>query len=83
MLSEISQSEKYKYHMIPLICGIQWTKQQQGQGYWEQTNSCQGVGVGGLGKKGERIKKKKQLPPRPQYDDYQGERRMGGESKRQ
>ena len=23
MLSEISQSEKYKYHMIPLICGIQ------------------------------------------------------------
>ena len=22
MLSEISQSEKYKYHMISLICGI-------------------------------------------------------------
>ena len=25
MLSEISQSEKYKYHMISLICGIWWT----------------------------------------------------------
>ena len=22
MRSEISQTEKYKYHMIPLICGI-------------------------------------------------------------
>ena len=25
MLSEISQSEKDKYHMISLICGIYWT----------------------------------------------------------
>ena len=25
MLSEISQSEKEKYHMISLICGIGWT----------------------------------------------------------
>ena len=22
MLSEISQAEKYNYHMVPLICGI-------------------------------------------------------------
>jgi len=27
MLSEISQSEKDKYHMISLICGIKETKQ--------------------------------------------------------
>ena len=26
MLSEISQSEKDKHHMISLTCGIRWTK---------------------------------------------------------
>ena len=26
MLSELNQSEKDKYHMISLICGIRWTK---------------------------------------------------------
>ena len=32
MLSEISQSEKYKHHVISLLCGIQWTNwTQQGK----------------------------------------------------
>ena len=35
MLSEISKSEKDKYHLISLICGIKETKQINKQGNWE------------------------------------------------
>ena len=62
ILSEISQTEKDKYHMISLICGIQnmtqtnlSTKQKQTHRHIEQTSGCQeegGVGkcwIGSLG----------------------------------
>ena len=47
-------SQKEKYHMISLICGIQnrtqmnlSMKQKQNHGHWEQTGGCQGGGGGG------------------------------------
>ena len=57
ILSEISQKEKDKYHMISLICGIQnmtqmniTMKQKQTHGHREQT--CGGQGGGGWGRDG-------------------------------
>ena len=46
MLSEISQTEKDKYHVISLMCGISKTKQanikqKQSYRYREQTSDCQ------------------------------------------
>ena len=44
ILSEVSQKEKDKYHMISLICGIQnMTKmnQKQNHGNRELTDGCQ------------------------------------------
>ena len=62
ILSEVSQEEKDKYHMISLICGIKnmtqmnlATKQKQNHVHREQTGGCQGGGgwgrdgVGGWG----------------------------------
>ena len=59
MLSEVSLSEKDKYHMILLICGIEETKKtNKGQKKWEnkqktqtlncreQTDGCQREGGG-------------------------------------
>ena len=61
-LSKVSQEEKDKYHMIPLICGIQnmsqmniSTKQKQIHKYREQTCGCQdggGLGEGRIGSVG-------------------------------
>ena len=48
MLSEVSQTEKDKYHMISLIWGIQKNKT-----YREQIGSCQRGGVLGCGRMGE------------------------------
>ena len=49
ILSEVSQKEKDKYHMISLICGIQnttqmnlSTKQKQTRRHRQQTCGCQG-----------------------------------------
>ena len=49
ILSEVTQKEKGKYHMISLICGTQnmtqmnlSTKQNQTYGHREQTSGCQG-----------------------------------------
>ena len=49
ILSEVSQKEKDKYHMISLICEIQnmaqmnlSIEQKQSHGHGEQTCSCQG-----------------------------------------
>ena len=53
MLSEISQSEKEKYYMVSLICGIQRTIQMNKQNrnrLTEQTNGFEGRG---LAEKGE------------------------------
>ena len=54
ILSEVNQTEKDKYHMIPLICGISnmtqmslSTKQKQTHRRREQTCGCQGGGSGG------------------------------------
>ena len=51
MLSEVSQKEKDKYHMISFICGIYNMtqvnlpmKQKQTHRHREQTCSCQGGG---------------------------------------
>ena len=51
ILSEVSQKEKDKYHMISLISGIQYkaqmtlsTEKKQTHGLEEQTCGCQGVG---------------------------------------
>ena len=59
ILSEISQTEKDKYHMISLICGIQnmtqmnlSTKQKQTHRHREQTSGCQGGGGVGKGRIG-------------------------------
>ena len=48
MLSKVSQKKKDKYHMIPLICGIQnmaqanlSTKQKRTHRHGEQTWGCQ------------------------------------------
>ena len=56
ILSEVSQKEKDKYHMISLICGISnmtqmnlSTKQKQAHRHREQTCSCQGGGGPGEG----------------------------------
>ena len=56
ILSEVSQKEKDKYHMISLICGVQnmtqmniSTKQKQTYRYREQTCGCHG---GQWGRKG-------------------------------
>ena len=50
-MSDISQKEKDKYHMISLTCGIQnmaqtnlSTKQKQTHRHTEQICSCQGRG---------------------------------------
>ena len=57
MLSEMSHSEKDKYHTISLICGIQWTNwtNEQVKTYLliESRISCWrgGKGVEGLSKK--------------------------------
>ena len=51
IISEVSQREKDKYHMISLICGIEnmaqmnlSTKQKQTQRHREKTCGCQGGG---------------------------------------
>ena len=51
ILSEVSQKEKDKYHMISLICGISnmtqmnlSMKQKQTNGHREPTGGCQGGG---------------------------------------
>ena len=62
MLSEVSQKEKNKYHMVSLICGISSmtqinisTRQKQTLRCREQTCGCQGGGemweewIGSLG----------------------------------
>ena len=48
MLSEIHQTEKDRYHMISLICGIYKTKQMNNltHKYREQNDGCQRGGVG-------------------------------------
>ena len=53
ILSEVSQKEKDKYHMISLICGIEnmtqtnlAAKQKQTHTHGEQTRGCQGSGEG-------------------------------------
>ena len=50
-LSDVSQKEKGKYHMISLICGIEKMtqrnlsmKQKQNHRHREQTGGCQGGG---------------------------------------
>ena len=46
MLSEMSQSEKDKYHMISLICGVEskeqskLTNKMETDSYREQTGGC-------------------------------------------
>ena len=62
MLSEISQTEKDKYHMISLICGI-YNKNQNKQTnrsetdlYRQHFDDCQIEQGWGLGEKGEGIK---------------------------
>ena len=59
ILSEVSQKEKDKYHMISLTSGIQYMVQtnlsiekKQTHGHREQTCGCQGGG-GGIGMDGE------------------------------
>ena len=61
MLSEISQTEKDKYHMIFFTCGIyknnkiyEQIKQKQTHRYREQTDDCQ-MG-GGLGRWVKKVK---------------------------
>ena len=56
ILSEVSQKEKDKYHMIPLICGILnmtqmnlSMKQKQNHKHREQTGGYQGGGRDGVG----------------------------------
>ena len=56
ILSEVSQKEKDKYHMISLICGIEnsaqmniSTKQKQTYRFREQTCDCQGGAAVGKG----------------------------------
>ena len=59
ILSEVSQTEKDKYHMISIICGIEnmiqiniSTKQKETHRYKEQICGCQGgagVGEEGIG----------------------------------
>ena len=54
VLSEVSQKEKDKYHMIALTCGIQNRAQmnlstKQRQTHRKQTCSCQGVEWDGEG----------------------------------
>ena len=56
ILTEVSQTEKDKYHMLSLICGIEnmtqmnlSTKQKQTHRRREQTCGCQGGGVVGEG----------------------------------
>ena len=53
ILGEVSQTEKDKYHMITLICGIQnmtqmnlSVKHKQTQGHRKQTCNCQRRGRG-------------------------------------
>ena len=46
MLSETNQTEKDRYHMISLTCGIQ-NSQTHKSG--EQSGDCQGLRVGGNG----------------------------------
>ena len=53
-LSEVSQTEKDKYYMISLICGIENVTQKetmkQTHRHGEQACSCQGeLGIGSLG----------------------------------
>ena len=59
ILSEVSQKEKDKYHMLSLICGIQnmmqmnlSMQQKQSHGYREQTPWIH-PGVAGVGGEGE------------------------------
>ena len=54
ILTEVSQKEKDKYHMISLICGIEnmtqmniSAKQKQTHRHREQTGGCQGEEGGG------------------------------------
>ena len=56
ILSEVSQKEKDKYHMLSLICGIYnmtqmnpSMKQKQTHRHREQTCGCQARGGGGVG----------------------------------
>ena len=56
ILSEVSQKEKDKYHMILLICGIEnrtqmnmSAKQKQTHRYRKQSCGCQGEGEGKIG----------------------------------
>ena len=61
LLSEISQSEKDKHHMISLTCGIQWTNWSNQQTRDRLTAREQDEsygGVGGLGTEGMSKKEK-------------------------
>ena len=60
ILSKVSQTEKDKYHMISLICGIKnmtqmnlSMKQKQNHGHRAQTGGCQGVGGWGMDRVGD------------------------------
>ena len=58
ILSEVSQKEKGKYHMISLIPGVLYTDtnepfhRKENHGLGEQTCGCQGGGSGVVGKLG-------------------------------
>ena len=58
ILSEVSQKEKDKHHMIPLICGskiqhkLSIYKTETDHGHGGQTCVCQGEGVGWTGSLG-------------------------------
>ena len=53
MISEISQTEKDKYHMISLTCGILKKKQI----YREEIGGClrQGLGMDKMGKQSQKV----------------------------
>ena len=51
-LSEISQIEKDKYHLISLICGIFFKKAHR---YSEQIDGCKGRGWGKMGEGGQKV----------------------------
>ena len=56
MLSEISQSEKDKYHMISVICGIK--EQTELTGKMRTDSEVESMVTGNVGWKGEGIEQK-------------------------
>ena len=54
-LRERRQTEKDKYHMISIVCGI-ITNKKQAHRYQEQIGGCQRQGVGGLAKLVKKVK---------------------------